>query len=232
MKEPKRTDLLNHLATKYNLKRYLEIGVQNPMQNFDKIICEYKVSVDPDPNAHASYCKTSDDFFEMMSEYRHLDSIQIVTEAPMYEVSIVDGEHAPGFSKINSLYTPTEFDLIFIDGLHTAEQVKKDFENALKVLSPNGFIVLHDCNPLKEEHTIVPRPTPTGHWNGDVYKFAIGIDKAHALTVDLDNGCLVFSNFKSLMSVVYKPVNTGWDFFDLNRKTLLNLISWDEFVKL
>jgi hypothetical protein len=226
-----RTDLLNHLAEKYNLQRYLEIGVQVPQLNFDKIKCPYKVGVDPDLAAHATFCKTSDEFFDFILQYKHLDRIQLVTEASLYELSITDSGIAPSFSKMNSLFTPTGYDLIFIDGLHTAEQVKKDFENALKILSPNGFIVLHDCNPLKEEHTIVPRPTKTGHWNGDVYKFAVGIQKHCAVTVDIDNGCLVYSNTKGLDSVVHKTVTyLNWDFFNEHRKELLNLISWDEFI--
>src|SRR5690606_5184892 len=154
-KMPNRTDLLNHLATKYDLKRYLEIGVQNPDINYYKIVCPYKTGVDPDPRADATYRMTSDRFFE---------------------------------------FTTNTFDLIFIDGLHTAEQVGKDFENSLKILSPKGFIVLHDCNPEKEEHTIVPRPTPTGHWNGDVYKFACRLSDPENMfhTVNIDNGCGVF----------------------------------------
>jgi SAM-dependent methyltransferase len=213
-----RTDLLNHLAEKYHLKRYLEIGLQNAAQNFDKIICEYKVSVDPDPKACATFKATSDQFFSII-----LDD---------------DGNaiYDFGYSSIfrtgkNSI--KTDFDLVFLDGLHTAEQVRKDFENALKVLSPNGFIVLHDCNPEKEEHTIVPRPTVTGHWNGDCYKFIV--DELHLYykkycTVDIDNGCGVWMNSGAdiLKDGHYPPNN--WMSFNANRKDLLNLISWDEFL--
>lgn len=200
-----RTDLLNHLAEKYQLKRYLEIGVQVPELNFDKIICEYKIGVDPDPKARATQCRTSDDFFKYTQ-----DHIMINPE---------------------STFQP--FDLIFIDGLHTAEQVKKDFENALKILSPNGFIVLHDCNPEKEEHTIVPRPTKTGHWNGDVYRFALYLtypDSDRCFVVDIDNGCLVWQMGKH---VYYEPSGLSclsWDSFNKNRKYYLNLITWDEFI--
>jgi hypothetical protein len=190
-----RTDLLNHLATKYHLKRYLEIGVQNPQQNFDKILCEYKVGVDPDPNAHASFCMTSDEFFDAID----------------YSLKV-------------------RYDLIFLDGLHTAEQVKKDFENSLKILSSNGFIVLHDCNPEKEEHTIVPRPTKTGHWNGDVYKFAVNLSNEYSYTVDIDNGCRVFSIRYSKKDIIALDENYLWEYFDKNRKGLLNLITWDEFI--
>jgi SAM-dependent methyltransferase len=207
-----RTDLLNHLAQRYQLKRYLEIGVQVPELNFDKIQCAYKVGVDPDPKANASFCLTSDEFFNI-------------------------GPATLGLFDDKGIYLGFEmFDLIFIDGLHTAEQVKKDFENALKILSPNGFIILHDCNPEKEEHTIVPRPTKTGHWNGDVYRFALFLTypefENRAFVVDIDNGCLVF---QSGVNDFYQPAGLGcpdWRYFDLHRKELLNLISWDEFVNL
>jgi len=196
---PNRTDLLNHLVSKYNLKRFLEIGVQNPIQNFDRINCEYKVSVDPDPNAHATFCSTSDEYFQTVLKYEATPK----TSRPI-------------------------FDLVFVDGLHTTEQVRKDFENAIKLLSPNGWIVIHDCDPKEEHHTIVPRPTVTGHWNGDVYKFAclLSINKNY-WTVDIDNGCGVFRGTDYKISA---KENWTWTEFVQNRKKLLNLISWDEFL--
>jgi len=187
-----RTDLINHLITKHNLKRYLEIGLQNADQNFNHIKAEVKTSVDPAPSANATHCMTSDVFFQLKNN---------------------------------------EYDLIFIDGLHTAEQVKKDFQNALKILSPNGFIVLHDCNPLKEHHTLVPRPTPSGHWNGDVYKFAVTIGKNAKVTVDIDNGCMVVKPYSVNVLFATSPEikSIKWTYFDENRKELLNLTSWDDF---
>jgi SAM-dependent methyltransferase len=208
---PNRTDLLNHLAMEHNLKTYLEIGVQDRKQNFDKIICRTKVGVDPDPNARAEWCTTSDDFFLQWQEFRD-----------------------------RRLAEYNSFDLVFIDGLHTAEQVQKDFENALKILSPNGFIVIHDCNPEKEEHTIVPRPKPTGHWNGNVFQFAITIASPHygyeegyperPVTVDVDNGCLVYRHGQWSGFGVVACLAWGW--FDKHRKEYLNLISWEDFIKL
>lgn len=187
-----RTDILNHLIEKYQLKKYLEIGLQNRSQNFDKINCSYKISVDPDPNADAIFCLTSDVYFAA----QHQDN--------------------------------PAFDLIFIDGLHEAQQVEKDFHNALKILSWDGFIVLHDCNPEKEEHTIVPRPTKTGHWNGNVYKFAATLEGSpHVCTVDIDNGCMVIQKKQGLTG---KRIDLTWEYFDANRKKILNLISWDEFI--
>ena len=125
------------------------------------------------------------------------------------------------------------YDLYLIDASHIAEDVKRDFENALKVLSPNGFIVLHDCNPLKEEHTIVPRPTKTGHWNGDVYRFASTLSVNDGFcTIDIDNGVGIFQNGIDPDGYEYFDTPIFWNYFSENRKRLLNLICWEEFTKL
>lgn len=66
---------------------------------------------------------------------------------------------APGLDK---------WDIIFIDGLHESHQVDKDIENSLRSLTPNGSIVIHDCNPQDEIRQRVPRESR--QWNGDVWK--------------------------------------------------------------
>jgi hypothetical protein len=43
------------------------------------------------------------------------------------------------------------FDMIFIDADHSFEQVKKDFENSIKILNPLGIIILHDTDPCSEK---------------------------------------------------------------------------------
>lgn len=56
-----RWEVINTLINRYNCKSYLEIGVQN-RNNFDRIECEFKFSLDPAGNA--DYIGTSDEFFE------------------------------------------------------------------------------------------------------------------------------------------------------------------------
>lgn len=68
----------------------------------------------------------------------------------------------------NKLYNPTHlmssddffeiekkelYDIIFIDGDHSAIQVIKDFNNSLKILNDNGVIFLHDLFPPSIEFT-------------------------------------------------------------------------------
>jgi hypothetical protein len=88
--------------------------------------------------------------------------------------------------------TSSVFDLIFIDGLHHAEQVKRDFENALECLTERGFIVIHDTCPTEEKYTKVPRDTKM--WYGDVYKLLVmlkyypGIEYCN---IETDYGCCI-----------------------------------------
>lgn len=67
--------------------------------------------------------------------------------------------------------TTTQFDIIFIDGLHEHNQVWRDIQNSLKHLNEGGVIVMHDCMPTSE-HTA--RWDNKSHqdeeWYGDVYK--------------------------------------------------------------
>ena len=63
------------------------------------------------------------------------------------------------------------FDIIFIDGLHYFDQVKKDIENALEALSERGIIIIHDCLPSRIRDQMIPRSHE--HWNGDVWKVVV-----------------------------------------------------------
>lgn len=127
-----------------------------------------------------------------------------------------------------------KYDVIFIDGLHHADQVDKDIENALKHLVPNGIIVMHDCNPTVEEYTIVPRQT--GIWYGNVYKSALRLRQKYPhkfITVNTDCGCGVIFNGVEEDNKIdpekLKSAEQNWKYFDENRTELLNLISVDEF---
>jgi cephalosporin hydroxylase len=59
------------------------------------------------------------------------------------------------------------YDLIFIDGDHSYEGVKRDFELYKELLSPRGYIVFHDIDP---EHVFRDGP------GGQVYKFWQDLD--------------------------------------------------------
>ena len=110
------------------------------------------------------------------------------------------------------------YDLIFIDGLHHSDQVQRDFENSLRYLTDNGFIVIHDCLPENEQGTKVPRATRV--WWGDVYKFCMNIGCYHGIkyvTYNIDNGCMVVRKDDTAIGQVVEYGTTYSDYIKLRR---------------
>jgi hypothetical protein len=208
-KRPYRFDIINFLLQKINKPHslYLEIGVRNPHENFDKIGAFQKYSVDPgieNKENPVDFKLTSDDFFAS------LDSGKILSK-------------------------DMKFDVIFIDGLHLADQVEKDIDNALRYIDENGFIVLHDCNPPTEFHareSYYYRNSPAGGlWNGTTWKafFKARLNRSlFSCCIDTDWGIGIISKSRNIgtYSSVKNPY-FEYHVFEANRKDSLNLISFD-----
>lgn len=124
------------------------------------------------------------------------------------------------------------FDVIFIDGLHHADQVEKDIINALACLSPEGYIVCHDMNPLEKSHQIIP--FTGGIWNGNCWEALVKLRSTRTdldiKVVDVDHGCGIIQKASQQKLLVNNMLIT-YENFDKNRKEWLNLISTDEFQK-
>jgi hypothetical protein len=78
-----RWDILNRIAAHIQARRYLEIGVQTGA-SFHAVNVAEKVGVDPDPNAKATFCMTSDDYFA---------SLDPLDPAQQFDLVFVDGLH-------------------------------------------------------------------------------------------------------------------------------------------
>jgi hypothetical protein len=124
-----------------------------------------------------------------------------------------------------------KFDIVFIDGLHEYDQVKKDIENSLQSLNNNGVIFLHDCIPQSYLHQAVPRAQ--GSWNGDVWKnivesrtrseidtYVILADEGIGMILKRPNRNLLNISIKNFQSLRYR------DYY-YNYKNYLNIISAD-----
>ena len=81
------------------------------------------------------------------------------------------GTHRMTSDGFFSTYDGEAFDVVFIDGLHLYQQVRRDLDGALRVLKPGGWIAIHDMLPRDwlEEH--VPQIRTRG-WTGDGWKVA------------------------------------------------------------
>lgn len=117
---------------------------------------------------------------------------------------------------------PPMWDLVFIDGHRQAKQVLKYVDIVLSRLSPEGAIVLRNCNPtmaILEDR----------QWNGDVWKAVAQLRTRLDLDIavgDIDQGC----------GVIKKRQNTAvlegnWNIdgatyadLDLHRITILRLL--------
>lgn len=188
-----RTDIINRLIENRGYKTYLEIGVETPANNFDRIVAEEKYGVDPAPKDPVAFQMTSDEFF---------------------------ANHAGDLL----------FDIVFVDGLHHADQVLRDVENALSVLKPGGAIVMHDVLPHHEDMQVCPYHG--GMWTGDVWKAWVvlrGREDLDMMVVDTDYGCGVI--FRGAQTPFHARLeDLDWQFFVDRRDEVMNVVSIQEFL--
>lgn len=215
-----RWDIINQLIKKNNYKSYLEIGYYKGW-SFDNVHCESKIAIDPNPTKHSGQ--------------------EVLPSGSIFEEDggTIHKCDSDRFFELKDMVGNTEkFDLIFIDGSHLSEQVDKDLGNALRHLSPNGTIVMHDCNPPEYEHTTIGID---GCWTGDVYRSAIKfqLNDNHTeydfFTVDTDWGVGIIQAGKGEERDIRKYIKSSmitWDYFDKNREKLLNLISKQDFIRM
>lgn len=228
-----RTELINMLIKMHGFTSYLEIGCQHNV-NFDKINAKYKVSVDPDPKAEAMHQCTSDEFFELFFK----------PQPPLVVAGDISNEEKEAIAKkILEAYTGRKhaalpkqvtletfdfnpkFDIIFIDGLHHADQVERDIINSMAALNEWGMIVLHDGYPKEEWQQLVPRMHKV--WYGDVWRAFVGFRLKYP---DVNSFCLDYDCGLCVIKYTDKKIEPGfvtdmpWEEFNKNSKQLLGVI--------
>jgi hypothetical protein len=197
----KRYDIINYFTKKFKNCNYLEIGSKD-RECFYRIDAKNKYDIEPYPkNCTPTYIMKSDDFFKLKE----------------YEIN-------------GTVLKRIIYDVVFIDGLHFAEQVLKDVFNVNKLLSKNGYIILHDCFPEKEEFQ--RREFNYFSWTGDVWKaqnWLVRNFPKQVLTVDSDWGCGIISG-----KLDFKFIPQEKEFLELNwndfSKLSLNSIMWKDFL--
>ena len=209
-KKPSRTDIINYLLSLLNREvAYLEIGVRNPNDNFNHINAKTKYSVDPGVEFEENPVD-----FKMTSDafFEQLGNQEILS-------------------------SDMKFDVIFIDGLHLADQVDRDIKNALQYIKDDGFIVLHDCNPPTEWHARTAYNyyhTPAKYmWNGTTWKafqkWRFNAE-VQSCCIDSDWGVGILSKTRQVGQSI-APTNPFYEYAELaaNRKTHLNLMDFESF---
>jgi hypothetical protein len=216
-----RWDVINKLINRNGYKDYLEIGYYKGW-SFDRIEVKNKTAVDPNPS------KTE----EMETSLQYGQKVTLEEGQTLFKLTS---------DEFFALITPSsKWDIIFIDGLHEANQVLKDVQNALNHLNIGGIIILHDCNPPKFEHTTIGID---GCWTGNCYLVACflsnpkSFDDSEFYTIDTDWGIGVFKPYDSILGewelkmTIDKSDLELYKEFEANRKKSINLISVEEFLE-
>jgi hypothetical protein len=226
----KREYFIQSAINKLKAKTYLEIGVHRG-KNLFKISAPLKIAIDP--NFIIGYGRLVKNFWDLF-------------KCKFFQKTSDDFfiQDAGAILKDRSI------DVAFIDGLHTYEQVLKDFENCLQYLSPQGVILFHDCNPTSEETAAFgysPKeimekfPGKSSEWNGDVWKAIMHIRALYknieVFVLDCDYGIGVARFGKPQSSLYFTEEQIGalnYDDLEEHRSEFLNLKSseyWNDFIK-
>ncbi|MTW22768.1 hypothetical protein [Allochromatium palmeri] len=215
-KSPKRYDVINDLLGVIGKRetRYLEIGVRDPEENFNKVRSAHKMSVDSGLN----------------NPLNPLDSTSRSDDSSLNTAKTDMGDSESGF------------DVIFLDRYRLAAEAYRDAMNALDLLNKEGCLVMRYCNPPTEFHareTAECRETPAGrYWSGTTWKAFVMLrqrPKISACCVDSDWGIGVISRNPELFASLTRDVVSPFcDYSELekNREHLLGLISYERFTSL
>lgn len=217
--------ILNFLIFRHNYKSYLEIGLNDPNENFIDIMLSNKESCDPYvANEHPD---TKTEITPLINKYLtyHMTSDDMFKNMPIDK----------------------KYDLIFIDGLHEGNQVVKDVINSLKHLNKNGVIVIHDCLPKKSIYTDYPykdceeRHYPNGAvdktWNGTTWTALPTLEKMGIKfeTVDVEMGLGLVKYQEGDFKIIDVDKNLTWESVFSNietRNKILHVINEETFLNI
>ena len=221
-----RVDLINEIIIKKKVKSYLEIGVFAGECLFN-IKTHNKVAVDPS--------------FSFGIKHK----IKNLFKNSNYNIKY----HEVTSDKFFEFNTKV-FDLIFIDGLHTWEQLFYDIKNSLKFLSPSGVILMHDCLPITKWEALPAKsyddfknlkPKDVSPlWCGDGWKILYQIKQQQPefdlKLIDLDHGIGVIKNKANNLKAINKVTIEKTSSFDYETdfesyKNSIEILSAKAFVE-
>ena len=127
-----------------------------------------------------------------------------------------------------------KFDVIFLDGLHVADQVERDIINSLACLSEGGTILMHDCKPENKHMQEVPL-TDQNEWTGNVWeafvKMRMTRDDITMRTVFSDWGVGIIRVGTQEKLIIPAEIHVNYENFAIHNAEWLNLVSVREFIQ-
>lgn len=195
-----RTDIINFLIKKFNFSDYLEIGVRNPNDNFNKIEIPNKDGVDPDPYVPCKYQMPSDEFFRY-----HISK--------KYDIIFIDGFHSYGQSLKdikNSLEALNDGGFIVVHDCNPpSEFFIRSYEQFLKDNAGWTGDVFKSIIDLRKN-------------NKDLNVFVVDIDYGCGVITKRDINKIVLTPELPNIEDINK---ISWEYFSNNRTQFLNLVN-------
>ncbi len=181
--------LVNNISNITGLSnvRYLEIGVERGF-TFQDVDAKLKIGVDPKFKFNKRIKRSGIKLFEIESE-----------------------------TYFSSHAKAEIFDIVFLDGLHTAFQTYADFKNVLSHVHEKSLIIIDDTVPC-DEFSAIPNQQESyiqrskankigdGSWHGDVFKVILALSK-------LEDSPLEFATIKDFnnpKTVIWLKPKTLW----------------------
>jgi hypothetical protein len=126
----------------------------------------------------------------------------------------------------------TNFDLVFIDGLHEYNQVKSDILNSLNFLNKNGIILVHDSLPESMSKQAVPRYRMS--WNGNVWKAIVDLrcnKDIEIFTCEMDQGIAIIQKKENtdILKINKSIKDLKFEDYYKNYKKYMRVISLEDF---
>ncbi|MCJ7636218.1 MAG: hypothetical protein MUO21_01875 [Nitrososphaeraceae archaeon] len=141
-----------------------------------------------------------------------------------------------------------KYDIVLVDPWNTYEQSYHDIVMALTFVSPNGIIIVHGCCPCSQDSVGSYKKEfwhkkevwdKKNFWCGQTYEAFIDFRYKHqdleTFCIFSDYGCGIISmlprfSINSLFEDFDRNKLAEWDYFNLNKMKLLDLIEPEEFV--
>lgn len=218
-------DIIQRVIDLTGATSYLEIGVKNG-DTFLNVRCRHKIGVDPVFKLPFDVGKTT---------LVRQEGGETCEYHPVTSDEFFGSEPFPWRKRGQET-----FDVAFIDGLHTMDQVIHDMHHCIKLLRPGGVIVIHDCNPTKPSMALAGAsfeevqknmpPSWDGAWCGDVWKAAVYArafwDDVRLSTLDVfpGHGILIKTTPDNKLDISREAfASLNYQDLEANRKSLLDL---------
>ena len=209
--EVRKSQIINRLIEQFKLTWYLE---------YNKPLCELAINEVQAPHKQLA----------LIPEFQFTDHQSAVRTKQALNLSKqYSQENFLDLAQLLHRYQNIQFDLIFFDPMHIRPWVDEALQQLPTLLKPNGFLLVHDCNPKNED--LVKPFADSGNWSGQTFQAFANFHRHNpqsSFCIDEDFGIGVILNRGLVLDYALQEDLSFAD-FSKNRQALLGLVSYAQF---